>query len=563
MENQESLSSPEMKLIPLHLISAGNNPRKFFDNEELEELAASIRTNGVLQPILVRESGTGFVIVAGERRYRAALLVFGAEGSIPAVVREMTDEEADAAALIENSVRAEMSVTEEAVAAGRILAQNNGDRVEAAAILGWPVSKLNRRLALLNLTEDVMTALNERRILVGHAELLAAVPKEKQDKALNNILNKNLTVQQVKEQLAKVTTEFSKAIFATEACASCQHNSSQQANLFTESVGQGRCTNSDCFKGKTLEQIQKIKTELEEECPNVRLVEIGDPANYVTLVADGELGVGEEQLIACKGCGNFGATISTLPGEEGKIERGICFDAPCHKTKVVARIKAGKAATTASEAKTTLPDQKNSTLPKKAKSTTAKASTLSEKVKEYRRKKIWNMAAQNELRNQPSKATSFLLDLLLTGSGSKVNSSSLADVYTSCVGESEYRTGSKGNPEKAHALIQEHKRMIFTEAVTSAVPALDEERVKALLTFLETDLANHWAINDEFLNLLTKSEIEAVCADIGLTNEVADFKKIISGKKDDIVKAIMASGFDFAGKVPSIIKYAPDQKGAE
>jgi len=79
-----------------------------------------------------------------------------------------------------------------------------------------------------------------------------------------------------------------------------------------------------------------------------------------------------------------------------------------------------------------------------------------------------------------------------------------------------------------------------------------------LLAFLDTDLGQHWTVNSDFLMLLTKSEIEAVCTDIGLAAEMKDFKKVVGGKKDEAIKAIMASGFDFTGKVPSFLAYAAD-----
>jgi len=113
----------QMREIPLAHIIAGNNPRKYFDMQEFDELCSSVRANGIIQPILIRPYDDGrYVIVAGERRYRAAVQVFGLEsGVIPAVVKEMTDEDADCLALVENSVRADMSVTEEAVAAQKVL----------------------------------------------------------------------------------------------------------------------------------------------------------------------------------------------------------------------------------------------------------------------------------------------------------------------------------------------------------------------------------------------------------------------------------------------------------
>src|ERR1700694_409267 len=120
-------------------IRLGKNPREFFDEAEMNELAESIRSYGVLQPILVRPAGDAgqYVIIAGERRYRAAKTVFGDDYEIPIVVKDFGDADAEAAAIIENVHRAQMSIDEEAKAAKRLLFRNKNDREGTARQLGW------------------------------------------------------------------------------------------------------------------------------------------------------------------------------------------------------------------------------------------------------------------------------------------------------------------------------------------------------------------------------------------------------------------------------------------
>ncbi|PZU05725.1 ParB/RepB/Spo0J family partition protein, partial [Sphingomonas sp.] len=171
-------------MVPLARIAVGYNPRRYFDRKKHDELVASLRLRGMLQPMLVRPAADlpeHFTIVAGGRRYRAAMEVFGENGEVPVLIREMTDQEALDAAIAENDDRDDPSETEQADAAVRYLAACQGDRAEAARRLGWSRAKLDRRLALADLSETVKTALDERRIKVGHAELLAAVPADKQD----------------------------------------------------------------------------------------------------------------------------------------------------------------------------------------------------------------------------------------------------------------------------------------------------------------------------------------------------------------------------------------------
>lgn len=235
--------------LPLSLIQPGGNPRRFFSSAKHDELVASIRMRGLLQPLLVRPAPDGdtYLLVAGGRRYRAALEVYGAEGLIPVVIREMTDQEALEAAIDENDVREDASETEQADAALRVLAACQDDRAEAARRLGWSTFKLDRRLALAGLSSAVKAALDERRIKVGHAELLAAVPADKQDKALETILSSGIDVAKTRELLQRLTQNLAAATFDKTECASCGYNSARQRALFETHVEDGHCTNGACF----------------------------------------------------------------------------------------------------------------------------------------------------------------------------------------------------------------------------------------------------------------------------------------------------------------------------
>ncbi|WP_298165021.1 PRTRC system ParB family protein [Novosphingobium sp.] len=240
--------------ILLSAIKAGSNPRRYFNPDKHAELVASIRRNGVLQPILVRQigyddafGGEVFELVAGGRRFRAATEAFGTDGLIPAIIRTMTDQEALEAAIDENDVREDASETEQADAATRVLAACGNDRAEAARRLGWSTFKLDRRLALAGLSNAVKVALDERRIKVGHAELLAAVPADKQDKALETILTSGIDVAKTRELLMRVTQNLAAATFDKAECVGCSYNSARQRALFETHVEDGHCTNSGCF----------------------------------------------------------------------------------------------------------------------------------------------------------------------------------------------------------------------------------------------------------------------------------------------------------------------------
>ena len=324
-----------MKKVSLAKIVPGDNPRKFFDQQEMQELADSIAANGILQPPVVRPAVDDcYAIVAGERRVRAARIAFGEAGEIDVLVRELSDEEADILALVENVARADMSPTEEAEAAHKLLLRLR-DKVETALQLGWPLGKLERRLALMQCAPEVRTALNERRLMLGHAELLAALAADKQQQVLARILDLQLSVPDLKKSLAGFAQRLDAAIFDQKDCLNCQYNSGQQAALFAESIGEGCCTHASCYQQKTDEHLETVKLNLESEENRVEFLEATEaPVITIKLLQDGVNGVGEDQFAACKSCANCGATVSKLPTSLGQVERGICFDATCHGSKV-------------------------------------------------------------------------------------------------------------------------------------------------------------------------------------------------------------------------------------
>ena len=175
------MNLPAHPTLPIRRIVQGDNPREYFDPDEMADLEAGIRAaGGVIQPIVVRPLPDSdlFAIVVGERRWRAVRNVLGDDYDMPVLIKDVTPAAAEAMAVIENHHRAPMSVAEEARAAQRQLQRNHGDRTETAAGMGWTQEMLSRRLALLACTPEVLSALTRHQIQLGHAELLSGVPAE-------------------------------------------------------------------------------------------------------------------------------------------------------------------------------------------------------------------------------------------------------------------------------------------------------------------------------------------------------------------------------------------------
>lgn len=554
MENMPAAANEEMRRIPLSMIIPGNNPRKYFDPIAMGDLVKSIRERGVIQPVRLRPVGDKYQIVAGERRVRAAKAVFGPDGYIPAIVKELSDHEAEEDALVENTLRDDMSVTEEAKAAGRTLSRCKGDRDEAARILAWPIQKLSRRLALLELTEEVMTALDERKIQTGHAELLASVPKEKQNPTLEKIIEKSLSVQFCRDNLLKKATKLEAAIFDTAGCGSCRFNSETQASLFTEHIGQGYCTNTVCFDKKLRETLEALKAELSEEFPTVRIIEAGDSTSVTQLDADGNLGVGVEQYAACKSCGDFGATISSLTPNLGAVTKSVCFNQSCYQKKVAERIKADNAETAPSKEKA---DGVGPASKPASEKITAKpsASEISQKVKEYRRK-VWNNIVKRGFALQPDNARHFVFSLGVSGDLHHVDQIKLKEFYQK-IADSPYPDSLAEGLEALSGLPVDKMDSLASAIAVASVDKLSETQIVTALRFLNLDLATFWKISADFLSLLTKSEIESVSIEIGLNKAMGEgFKKALNGKKDELVKTILSTtSFQWQGAIPKMMSW--------
>jgi ParB family chromosome partitioning protein len=160
--------------IPLDDIEASpSQPRKSFNSDTLDELAASIRASGVIQPVIVRRRGAGYQLIAGERRWRAARQA-GLE-RIPAIVRDATDAESLELALVENLLREDLNPIEEAEAYEKLLGQFGWTQEELARRIGRDRSTIANSLRLLRLPQEIQTDLRGGRLTMGHARALLAL----------------------------------------------------------------------------------------------------------------------------------------------------------------------------------------------------------------------------------------------------------------------------------------------------------------------------------------------------------------------------------------------------
>ena len=195
--SSDDLDTP-VKLIELNkLFSGKTQPRKSFNDQSLESLSESIRSNGIMQPIVVRktEFDDKYEIIAGERRWRAAGIANLKK--VPVIVRKVDDKKSLVLSLIENIQREDLNAVEEAEAINKLISNYNLSHQQASTSLGKSRSAITNALRLLTLDKKIHDYIVNKSLEMGHARALIGYDKDKQIKLANKIIAENLSVREV------------------------------------------------------------------------------------------------------------------------------------------------------------------------------------------------------------------------------------------------------------------------------------------------------------------------------------------------------------------------------
>jgi ParB family chromosome partitioning protein len=331
------------------------NPRLTFEPSKLEELAESIRQHGLIQPITVRPNASGFEIVAGARRFRAAQLaeLF----SLPARIAELTDAQAMEWQLVENSQRVDVHPYEEAQGFQRLLEMPGYDVLALVAKSGKSASHIYARLSLLQLIPIVAEAFVQERITASHANLIARLPQEHQAAAFENCWRKDWSDKEAhllpsKHLSAWIETNLylnlADASFDRDdptlnpdagACASCPKRSGHNTNLFADVQGD-QCLDGACFQVKVAVRIDRTLSE------NPQLVQIETTWRPVKEQRPGALNKNDYRVLdiadnpdAEPPCPNTKAALIVFGRGAGKTLT-VCTDdnCPVHNPAIAAQI---------------------------------------------------------------------------------------------------------------------------------------------------------------------------------------------------------------------------------
>jgi ParB family transcriptional regulator, chromosome partitioning protein len=319
------------------------NPRRSFDQGKLQELAQSIRAQGILVPIIVRPTAPeSFEVVAGARRFRAAQMaeLF----AVPARVVELTDAEALTLQLVENAIREDVHPYEEAMAY-RALLETSEPRYDVASLVlktGRSVNHIYGRLRMTELIPEAADVFQANQITAGHAVLIARLPQEHQAQALEAALREDWRTKEkhavsVRElgqwirdnlMLTLADAVFDRAdaelVSAAGACVTCSKRTGANTALFDDFPQDDRCLDGECFKGKIDAHIVREKRRTEG------LVQI--TRGYYSDGKSGEKVLTRHEYTAvepAKSCAKAtSAIVVEGPGKRGEVVQ-VCTDPEC------------------------------------------------------------------------------------------------------------------------------------------------------------------------------------------------------------------------------------------
>lgn len=536
------------------------NPRKTFAGRKFDELVASVRKVGVIEPILVRPIEKGkYEIVAGERRFRASSLIASENGgpkkhSIPAMVQEMTDDEAFDLMTIENLQREDLTELEEAQGFKVYLDKKGAESLpELAERTGINPHYISRRILVLTLPPKVLKAWEKGQIKYGHCEQLCRIKDKKLiAEYLEELLNEHhpMTVRGLKQHIDEHAVPLKSAKFNREeaGCAACQANSEVQAALFDESCEEAYCTNSACFKKKQGDWLtenwkkygKSIGTNSFRFATDLKWNEHHDFDTWVGKPTE-----------KCKECLHF-VSILNIDGKfqdkHSCVGDESCFNAVTRASK-------------SAEKKTT--DKGKGKEDPDAPRVSWHGEYFREEFYKTRLPEVMSVLPIDDLR---------VLQLSLMA---LINSNSAAAEICANQWANEaltkknyYETVDRNKLwEKITAMTREEilraHRDLASPIVMQKNTFIAEQR-HTIAGFVEIDLSKEWRFTEEYLAKKTAKEILNMIAKLGIDQDVKAQAYLYETlgkkrgrfdtcKKGELVDIILKSGMDLAGKVPDEI----------
>ncbi|QXN27530.1 MULTISPECIES: PRTRC system ParB family protein [Shewanella] len=528
------------------------NPVKF------DELKKSIQKRGVLQSVLLRPAGDRFELVAGFGRFNGSVEL--GLHDIPALIKPMSDAEAMEAQIEENLNREDLSLIDECKAVQQLSAFYNGDRQAIADRLCWPMRKVNERIEILKCCEEVLNAVTEGTITVGHALLLAPFSTKLQQGTLKKIVSEKWTVSYLRQRASKGQQYLSFAKFDTNECNTCSHNSAAQSGLFGLDDHKAACSNLNCFKEKTARWLETRTAELEDEYGTVLLIQQIDEADRNTVDA---ISVGEDQFnTGCQACDKRVILIDDRLGRvTGTTYQNQCIDKLCFNRCVAAfnpPIVEDERATDSLDVEiTTVSNDVVSTKRSADKTNQKKKQTVScqipKKVIETNKAMLRQVSAELLLPQEQFHLALSYAALRRTASGYKPSNNHFDSASTFDTNLSKALSADSAELKTEIASViaflakeDSNSGLDFTQMMIKNITHSEHARAAAIAK---------WTPTKEILNEYTVGSLTALCIKAGFDKamegkETNSFKKASSAGKGKFIETILKTEFDWRGFAP-------------
>jgi PRTRC genetic system ParB family protein len=565
----------------IHVLE-GHNPRRFFADGPFQRLKDSIREHGLVTPLTVRpRDDGGYWLIAGERRLRCVREL--AIESVPVLVRDVSEGEARMLAVIENADRADLTLADEVLSIQSLLAAYEGDVESVAASLGWKPERVKHRLKLMQAAPAVIEALAAEQIKLGHVELLATLPQDAQPKVLAKVIESGATVADLKGQLESFAMPLARAIFDRKAagCATCPFNSSAQRGLFEDAstLAEDKCTNRACYGQHTQSALDAKREAAKDEFATVAYSSQVAPGTSIPLTVVGQGSVTEEQFSSCQGCAQFGVVIEDRVGPNtGTASGPTCFNVACNKTKVAEAVEARRPAPVAvvdapsTPAPAASPSITPAAAPKPApKPAPTAAAAATPKAVQVAGDRMQRNAVNSALGQHPSMLLAMAVYGLVRARRSDGDSKITNPLKPFGIDPGHDDTKLLLKLTRLDPAVLKQALLALSQAVVLdhvdspfVHSGLNRRKVAAtLVRDFKIDVAPFVAIDKAYLEAHTKSGIEAVLAESGFAawfkakeGDKGDkaYKALLAQGKGDLIKAVLAAGYDWTGYIPSSLK---------
>lgn len=531
----------------------GGNVRKSRPN--FDSFVTSIKKQGIIQPVVARlMPDQTLQLLAGYGRRDAAKVADLAE--IPAIIRIVDDETAIEIHFRENFDRSELSFASQVVWAKRYMSFHN-DAQSAASKLGWSLHQFRERLSLTTCTPEVLEALDAGQITVKHALVFAAFESKVQNNTLAKCVSEKWTVAEFKQRADQVKVPLSNAIFDVAECNTCLNNTAQQSGLFGMEDG-AMCAKRSCYQAKTEARLADIKVQAEEKYGKVILLSQSLPSDRQTVAASV---VGDQQFHSgCATCVERVAVLDdSIVGNSGAILESQCTNKQCF-SNCVNTFEASKLPIQTETENGNPVEDSNTRIDKPSKAQPLKKVTAA------------NDSNPSNVRAVSSVVIEKHQEEVLLASRAYLVGNDKFKLVLHLIGIMNF-TGFKtiaSVPNTMATMMQlpeeQLRRMIATVEEFAITKAKDFIRTNPAHEALAATvvscaggkeaLIKAWLPSENTLSSYTTDAVISLCVLAGFdqhveAKEAGAFKKMTSGKKGDVIKAILAQcDFDWSHFAP-------------